>query len=361
MDFEAFPKYFLGANSAYGFINEFKNCYNATLGDTAYIIKGGPGTGKSTLMKKVAEKAYESGEKCIICPCSSDPASLDAVILPERKAVVLDGTPPHTVEPRYPALCEQIINTGAFWDKDAVNLQRNRLLELFALHKAYHKKASQYIAAAGQMARYNFSAELACTDIEKAFSFGASLAEHTIPKTEKKGREVVRFLSGITPDGYIFYGDTIGKECKTQIVISDRFGAVSSIVLSAIRDIAIERGQNVITVKSFLLPDEIIEHILIPELSLAFCTENENMPNSSRTRRIHAKRFYDTDELNSSRQRMMFNRKVAAELLDCAAETLSTAKALHDKIEKYYVSALDIPALKQYTDETVEKIMQKSE
>lgn len=356
MNFDNFPKYFLGANSADGFINEFKRCYDVSSGDIAYIIKGGPGTGKSTLMKKVAEKAEELNEKCIICPCSSDPASLDAVILPERKTVILDGTPPHIVEPEYPGICEQIINTGAFWDAEKIGKNRSRILELFSIHKAYHKKAAQYISAAGQLARYNFSAELACTDIEKAFSFAVSLAEHTIPKADKKGKTQVRFLSGITPDGYVFYGDTIEKEFEKQIIISDRYGGVSSIILSAIRDIAVARGHEVITVKNFLLPDEIIDHVFIPELSLAFCTENESLPNFSQNRRIHAKRFIDSEKMRLSRQKLGFNRKAINELLLSAADILSTAKSLHDKIEKYYVNSIDRESLNEYSERIVKKI-----
>ncbi|MBR4761571.1 MAG: hypothetical protein IK086_02935, partial [Clostridia bacterium] len=104
-------RFFLAANSAEGFVSHFADCYIP--GDWhAYIVKGGPGTGKSGLMKYIAAKAANSGHKVVFCPCSSDPDSLDAVIVSDLKTVVLDGTAPHTVEPRLPGACENIINTG---------------------------------------------------------------------------------------------------------------------------------------------------------------------------------------------------------------------------------------------------------
>ena len=88
-------KYFLGANACTGFYSAFSDCYAAGDGWRAFIIKGGPGTGKSSFMKYVAAKAAERGLEVELCVCSSDPQSLDGVILRSMKTVILDGTPPH--------------------------------------------------------------------------------------------------------------------------------------------------------------------------------------------------------------------------------------------------------------------------
>ena len=53
-------KYFLAANSCQGFVSHFADCYNEKDGWRCYIIKGGPGTGKSSFMKKVAQKAEDT-------------------------------------------------------------------------------------------------------------------------------------------------------------------------------------------------------------------------------------------------------------------------------------------------------------
>ena len=80
-----FSKCFLAANSGEGFVSYFSDCYNYADGWRAYIIKGGPGTGKSSFMKYVTAKAQERGYDIELCPCSSDPDSLDGVIIKEIK------------------------------------------------------------------------------------------------------------------------------------------------------------------------------------------------------------------------------------------------------------------------------------
>ena len=53
------PKFFLASHSTAGFKSVFNYLYEPEDGWFCYILKGGPGTGKSTLMKSVAEKLYE--------------------------------------------------------------------------------------------------------------------------------------------------------------------------------------------------------------------------------------------------------------------------------------------------------------
>ena len=87
-------RFFLGSNSPQGFVSRFDQLSDPTLGWRTFIIKGGPGTGKSTLMKKAASAMQD------ICPnleyihCSSDVDSLDAVIFPQLRVSIADGTAP---------------------------------------------------------------------------------------------------------------------------------------------------------------------------------------------------------------------------------------------------------------------------
>ena len=69
---------------------------------------------ESTLMKKVAHKAEEMGYETELIYFSSDPESLDGVIVKDLNISVIDGTSPHTLEPKFPGAVENIINTGDF-------------------------------------------------------------------------------------------------------------------------------------------------------------------------------------------------------------------------------------------------------
>lgn len=352
----AFPVFFLAANSGDGFIYRFRENYDPANGWHAYIIKGGPGTGKSSFMRKCAVSAAQRGAQVILCPCSSDPDSLDGVILPKEKKIILDGTAPHVVEPLYPALCEQIVNTGEYWNADKLKGSEKELISLFGKHSLIHKRAAQYINAAGQLAKYNLSAALNVTDIDKVMKFATGLSKKNIPyRKHGNGREWVRFLGGITPKGPVFYGKTINSMCDNIFVIADSYGAVSSIILSVVRDYAIMNGYEIITVKNPLLPNDITDHIIIPELKIAFCRETDDMPIITDTRRIHARRFMNMADLHKKRQRIIFNKRVCRELLDTAAQTLSEAKSLHDVIEQFYINIMDFDALNSFAKDFAEK------
>ena len=53
--------FFFGANNKGGYYSLYNKLYNPYEKGQHIILKGGPGTGKSTLMRKVAEKFEKAG------------------------------------------------------------------------------------------------------------------------------------------------------------------------------------------------------------------------------------------------------------------------------------------------------------
>lgn len=350
-------KYFLAANSCEGFCSYFDKSYLPDGEWRAFIIKGGPGTGKSSFMKYFALKAEEKGYKTLLCPCSSDPNSLDGVILPEKKLVILDGTPPHTVEPAFPGASEKILNFGEFWDDSAFNADKKEIIATTLLNKAYHKTASRYIEAAGKLILDSYKTELACTDKEKALQFSKQLCRKLIPKKENApvGREWIRFTQGITPPGIVSYSATLLKEAPKRVIIDDEYGGASNIIIGFIREYALKNGYEIITLKNPFLPSLITDHIIIPELGAAIATESSYIHFSSKERRVHARRFVSSQKLHLSRERLKFNKKAAKELLISASEALSGAKRVHDKLESYYIKAMDFRKLTAFAEKFTEE------
>ncbi len=60
-----------------------------------YFIKGRPGTGKSTFLKKVVQKSLELGYETEVYHCGFDVLSLDMVIIRALSLCVFDSTSPH--------------------------------------------------------------------------------------------------------------------------------------------------------------------------------------------------------------------------------------------------------------------------
>ena len=63
------------------------------------ILKGGPGCGKSTFMRRVGAAMERAGERVVYINCSGDPDSLDGAIFLDRNAAIVDGTSPHGTAP----------------------------------------------------------------------------------------------------------------------------------------------------------------------------------------------------------------------------------------------------------------------
>lgn len=92
-------RYFLGGNTPTGFYSLYHQLSEPERLRALYIIKGGPGCGKSTLMRRVERHAQAAGLETQQVLCSGDPDSLDALILPQLGAALVDGTAPQGVVP----------------------------------------------------------------------------------------------------------------------------------------------------------------------------------------------------------------------------------------------------------------------
>lgn len=96
MRFGKARRLFPGGNTAFGFHSFYDQIIEV---DAAriFIIKGGPGVGKSTFMKRIGEEMLKYGYDVEFHHCSSDNNSLDGVVIPSLNAALIDGTAPHRV------------------------------------------------------------------------------------------------------------------------------------------------------------------------------------------------------------------------------------------------------------------------
>jgi len=96
--------YFAASNSVSGFFSYYDEIFNAARIGRVYAVKGGPGTGKSRFLRAVAACAEEADWETEYVYCSSDPYSLDAVILTRgREAALPCWMRPHRTSMSLPA------------------------------------------------------------------------------------------------------------------------------------------------------------------------------------------------------------------------------------------------------------------
>ena len=347
--------FFLGANSPAGFAGYFNELIHIQNGHRGFVIKGGPGTGKSSLMKKVAQ-ALEGKDECIErIHCSSDPDSLDGVIGKDANASIADGTAPHVIEPDYPGACQTTVNLCEYWDEAALDKNREEIVSLNQKNKALHARCTRYLKAAHALLSDNEAIALECTDFLKIRSFSQKLIHKEIPPRKgSAGKEHKRLLSAVTPQGILLYRDTAAALCDRVYVIKDDFGAVSRGVMANLRDAALAAGYEVYTCYCPLEPLSKVEHLLIPQLSLGFVTANKFIdPKIPAFRTVNFSRFTNVEQLRRKKQRLSFNKKAACELFEEAVRTLKEAKAVHDDLESCYLTAVDFSRVDEKAQEVI--------
>lgn len=337
--------FFFGANNKIKYHSLYDNVYDPYEKGNHIILKGGPGTGKSTLMKSIADKLEKKGLFVERGYCSADPNSLDVVIAPEIGFSILDGTAPHNFDPTLPGINEHIVDLSVAWDKEYLKSHREEICTLTKDNKMMHGRVADFLKVASQFERQNV---LICSnfiDEEKLERYTLRLANRILPpkKGNKRGKEIKRFLSAVTPEGIFVQHDSVVALSEKIITIADEFSFVSTYIAEVIGDCALEKGYDVYKCYCPLFPRFKVEHIIIPELKLSIFTENSyHMSIDSEGKRIHVTRFFDAESFKKNKNKLAFNQKAKKELIDESVRKLSLALDIHDRLEEYYIKATDL-------------------
>lgn len=349
--------FLLGALSPSGFVGYFDQLLTVRAGWRVMLIKAGPGCGKSTLMRRVADALILKGESVQMIHCSSDPDSLDGIICEKRRIAIVDATAPHTLEPRYPVAVEDVISLYDCIDSGKMRASQAQVVDLFSKCGALQERAARYITAAGSLITDSMKITSSAANLPAVQTFANHLAAKYLPRKGGCGTESARVLSANTANGVLCYSSTIAKMADTVVILKDDWGAVSKVMLKALRDKAIERGYDVITCFCPMAPRDKIDHLIIPELSLAFVTSNSWHPfEFPDARTVHCKRFCEKEVLYNYRIRLRFNRKAAAGLLAQASALQKEAKSCHDELENFYKAAVDFSKIDKITEKLVDSL-----
>lgn len=354
--FQAPVRYFLGSNTPVGFVGTTEALYTPDRWQV-YLLKSGAGTGKSSLLRRVYERLTAEGETAEVFCCSSDPDSLDAVRFPDRRLCLIDGTAPHCVEPLYWGAVEQIVPLsicmGRLHDTASVVALTDEKCSL-------HRRCCEHLYTAASLLNDGRRIERDCLDCEKVRRFARRLTISEWKSGQTEAEPLAserRFLSAFTPDGWVTLYDTLQALCPRIYVVEDEQGAAASLLLSELEQIAVADGKRCIACPCPLFPNDGPEHLLLPELGLAFTTSNSyHKVDFPVFRRIHVSRFLDVERLHRHRQRLSFLRRATAEILREATALSAQAKTVHGRLEQYNVRAMDWQRYEQFADELLQNI-----
>jgi hypothetical protein len=302
-----------------------------------YILKGGPGSGKSSLMKRLGKALEEQGHRIEYIPCASDPDSLDAILDYDAKTSVVDGTAPHTLDPKYPGAYDVIINLGDAWDQNSLTGNKARIMELCDIISGCHTMATSCVTAAANLLEMNRSIASAYVNQNAIQSALQQISEAL--SDCKTGKERKRLLSAVSVGKNVFFEDTLTALCPKLYVISDEWGAASSSLLENLHQLALSKQWEVITCYCSIESPDKIDHLLFPTAGVGVTTANsfhsvkkeDVTPVTGLMKPINS---YDTDVLAG-------HLASAQSLIETACSHVERAKHLHDELETFYISAMD--------------------
>ena len=350
-------QYFLGANSPTGFYSLYHELSDPERMSALYILKGGPGCGKSSLMRRVARHAQAAGLDTQLILCSGDPDSLDGVLLPEKGVAVVDGTAPHVVEADCPGAVETYVDLSRFYDRQALQLVKGELIAVTAEYQGHYRQVYRCLGAAGELRR-NLTEEAEREELRQRLCKRARgiIGRELKRSGTGRGRVERRFLSALTCRGALTLWDTVAAQAGRVYELADSQGMAHHL-LAPILTAALAAGHDAVACPDPMAPDR-LAHLILPGLSLAFVTSTAEQPWPHRAyRRLRLDAMSDPEERRVNRPRLRFTRKVADALVSEGVAGLQQAKAAHDKLEALYNPHVDFQGVYDLADRLADQIL----
>ena len=345
--------YFAASNSTKGFISYYEEIFRTSRIGHIWAVKGGPGTGKSRFLWDVSNCAIKDGWDREYIYCSSDPDSLDAVILTKEGRAgiaLLDATAPHLFEPICPGAWEDIVNLGQFWSSEVLALRREEIEQLNREKGEAYRRAYRYLSSFGDL-RANRDVLVAPYINRKKI---AALAERLLKDLSNGESYVARpaLIHSVGMRGEVGL-DTYFYEAEEIHIVADCYGAAQYLMME-LGKLAVEKKLSV-RISHDPVEAEKIDGIFFCESGMAIvvCPEEEcDYPH----RRIPMRRFVDTASMKRVRQELRAIERISRAMRGEALDALEKVREVHFRLEDVYSAAMDFEAKEAFTQSFCQKL-----
>ena len=332
---------FAAANGYLGFRSYFADAFNSRDFTKIFVLKGGPGTGKSSFMKRVRDSFGNEYEKEEIL-CSSDPDSLDGLIVKSKngKIAIIDGTAPHERDAVIPGAIDEIINLGDFWDSSWLKASRESILRLSEQKSKAYKCAYSYLKIAGAANSLADGNERARFDFKKARALTKSL----IPDSVTHGAQRARLFSSFGKHG-IYKLDTLAR-CSERIY--SLFGSAEAV--SMLFEVLAERVREV-GAEAIIAPSPLDGS----KTEAVFLYDKTAFTEGGNGEGINADEFWEIDAISDERKKRA--KEIHTASLAEAERWFKIASDIHSELEKIYSSSMNFDKI----DAIYERVLGESE
>ena len=269
-------------------------------------------------------------------------ACVDGVVLPELRCAVVDGTAPHVMEPQYPAAVDRYLDLGRFYDLLAAKKTSEQVKLYTRSYKEAYARAYRYLKAARAVEAESVAEAAKTFPKEKVMRRTEGIIRREFRGYGSgKGETQKRFLGSVTYKGNVWRFDSVETLCPKVYEFSDRWEAAGTL-LERLREAAASKGWDSIACMAPETPER-MEHLLIPELGLAFISSRPGMQYpGSVYRRIRLDALAEPE----GKEKIRFRSRMAEALRDEGIAALKEAKAQHDMLESVYNPYVDFDGVR---------------
>lgn len=351
---------FPGANTPGGFFSRYDQIAPADA-NSVFLLKGGPGVGKSTFIRKIAEDLTKQGINLEYHHCSADPDSLDAIYIPEGRIAVMDGTAPHVIDPRFPGAVDEIINLGAHWDNAALRQPETRaaIMRLTRECSFRYQRAYDALKAAHRYLEEWKAYYAVCLNTGALNAQTEALIAQLVPApTGRVGSARRLFASAISWCGARHWLEDLFRETSARYVITGEPGTGKSTLVGRIADTALTRGYSLDVYHCPMYPDR-VDHLYIRETGTAVITStwpHLYTPAEGDTV-IDTNAFVDRERLVAYKEEIEGARNGFTAAIQREIFHLGKAKQTHDELERFYIPHMDFDAVEAVRVQTRDRIL----
>lgn len=351
---------FPGANTPRGFFSRFDQIA-PTDAARLFILKGGPGVGKSTFMRKIAEELVNQGVAVEYHHCSADPDSLDAIYIPEGRIAVMDGTAPHVIDPRFPGALDEIINLGAFWDEAGLRRpeRRSTIMRLTQACSFRYQRAYDALRAAHHYLEEWKAYFTTCLDTGSLNAEAEALIAALVPEpTGQRGSARRLFASAVAWCGPRHWLTDLFSGAKARYILTGEPGTGKSALVGRLAETALSRGFTLDIYHCPMYPDQ-VDHLYIHETDTAVITSawpHLYTPAEEDTV-INTNTFVDQSKLAAYAEEIDGARSGFTAAIQREIFHLGKAKETHDQLECLYIPHMDFAAVETERQRTRDRIL----
>jgi ABC-type cobalamin/Fe3+-siderophores transport system ATPase subunit len=343
---------FVSSHTSQGFYTFIPELVNGV--GKVYILKGAPGSGKSTFIRLLGEVMSQQGYDVEFWVSALDPVTPDGVYIAHFNTAIINGSLPQPIDPKYPGVREIIINLGEYWDQAIIEQRQTQIIEQVDQTDKFHSQVVEILKEASRVKAEIRKANAAHLNMEKIEQLIRRLSLEIM---ENRPGEKHYFAGVITGDGLVDYINELSADCKKRYIFKGPSGSGKSTVINELAREAKQKGY-------FLeyyhcgLEVEYLVMVVIRNLQLALI-EVGHAEVALKTGDIVVDMTMYIDSCDSDQiavQSSEAYRRLEALLLQ-AQQELENSYQANREIKKIFASAMDFERLDNKRQKIAEEIL----